>query len=177
MVDLSITEPLAAAAAGGGAGGPQDAAAAAAAAAGGPAAGAGGAAAAAAAAAASGVATGQALTGNTYELGSGSLLVPLMKDEGGALRVQVRAGAAHHRRGPNMPRALTLSGLFWVLEPTNTPACTLLNVLTAGAAGGAAGRERRLAGGQHPTERERWGGFARAVAVAAAHVVMTCGCG
>ncbi|KAG2427450.1 hypothetical protein HXX76_012386 [Chlamydomonas incerta] len=87
MVDLSITEPLASS--GGAAAAPQDAAAAAAAAAGGPAAGAGGAAAAAAAAAASSVATGQALTGNSYELGSGGLLVPLMKDEAGALRVQL----------------------------------------------------------------------------------------
>ena len=76
MVDLSITEPMAAASGGGG--GQQDAAAG------------GGAAAAAAGAAASGVAAGQALTGNTYEVGSGSLLVPLLKDEAGALRVQVR---------------------------------------------------------------------------------------
>ncbi|EFJ47014.1 hypothetical protein VOLCADRAFT_92554 [Volvox carteri f. nagariensis] len=37
------------------------------------------------------LAAGQALTGNTYELGSGSLLVPLMKGDGGALRVQVGA--------------------------------------------------------------------------------------
>eukprot|EP00198_Chlamydomonas_reinhardtii_P003008 XP_001692344.1 predicted protein [Chlamydomonas reinhardtii] len=75
MVDLSITEPMAAASGGGG--GQQDAAAG------------GGAAAAAAGAAASGVAAGQALTGNTYEVGSGSLLVPLLKDEAGALRVQL----------------------------------------------------------------------------------------
>ncbi len=48
-------------------------------------------------AAAAGLGVGQALTGNTYELGSGSLLIPLMKDDGGAMRVQV--GHADGRRG------------------------------------------------------------------------------
>ncbi|GIM04690.1 hypothetical protein Vretimale_9187, partial [Volvox reticuliferus] len=84
-VDLSLPEPLAsagaitAAAAAGAAGIVAD---------GSGASGAAGAGAGAAAAASS-LAAGQALTGNTYELGSGSLLVPLMKDDSGALRVQL----------------------------------------------------------------------------------------
>ncbi|KAG2486084.1 hypothetical protein HYH03_015287 [Edaphochlamys debaryana] len=98
MVDLALPEQppppaaalaaaaAAAAAAGGGGATPGAGSAAAASAA------AGAHAAAAAAAAAGGAAdggAGQPLTGNTYELGGGSLLVPLMKDEAGQMRVQV----------------------------------------------------------------------------------------
>ncbi|GFR41860.1 hypothetical protein Agub_g2641, partial [Astrephomene gubernaculifera] len=96
MVDLSLPEPAAmapAAAAAAGAAGGAGAGAADGGGAGGGAAGSSSAAASAAAATASQLAAGQSLTGNTYELGGGSLLVPLMKDKGGALRVQLELPA------------------------------------------------------------------------------------